>query len=545
MFLSSRLYSKPRPHDSTLANPSLSPLKDVTLSRPSSRRLEEGKTKQKYETAEKSSDEQRKEDEMSVRNKEIEIVCNGIKYKGVLIEEDPLPDLICEECEKAKSVLKCEDCNQVFCGYCFEICHVRSQMGTVLHPHEQNRAVRPIRLGDTSSVSLDTTFKMPNYEYYEQDMIKHRNLALPNSLAANGILMPVSNQPCLPLKYNRGDVLVYIDPVTKQEVYGRVESEWDFKNGDVAPPLIRGGEGALTHYIIRYLGPVTPLVLEQLERDEDPTTGLTMNQTKNKESKESNRLAKLQSMPVLEGVKSVQLRTERVLANRIDKRLQGLKYLRSHGPLHHLNPPIPKGFANDALDDDDMSLVPDENNIQDSGGTQEASTGPKDTKVGSSIARSSVKLTRPLSLVELRAQSLPAPIASRRTLEGVIAAYSLIAEVQSSLYPHLPVYDINKEPPLIERMLKILILPESALAKPSDRVKLIALRKRENIRIALTKRFAVLFEDWLRYSFQLWVEWNREYTLQLKSIAAVKIQAQYRRWLCRVSSFSSFVSNYE
>jgi hypothetical protein len=547
--LPSRVYARRHDYDtsSSLITPSLTPIKKQTStrSRPSSREgSREGSRKKlasgEYEKSEKSLDELLKEEEKDVRNKEIEIVCNGIKYKGVLVEEDPLPDLICEECEKSKSVLKCEECDQVFCSYCFEICHVRPEMGAVLHPHELNRAIRPIREGDTSRIVPDNSFKMPDYEYYEQEMIKHRNLAVPNSLAANGILSPISNQPCLSLKYHRGDVLVYIDPLTHQEVYGRVESEWDLRNGNAAPSLIRGAEGALTHYIVRYLGPVTPLILGQLERDEDPTTGLSMNQSKNKESREANRLAKLQSMPILEGVQSIQLRSERVLANRIDKRLNSMRYLRSHGPLHHLNPPIPQGFASDSLDEDDGSLLTlDTDDEQKSSDSVEPSGGPRqsnsNSRIGATFSTSNVKSTRPLTLVELRDQALPTPMAAKRTLEGVVAAYSLIAEVESSLSKNLPPYDISKEPPLLDRRQKILILPESALAKPSDRVKLQELRRRENIRLILTKRFALLFEDWVKYSFHLWVEWNREYTLRLKSIVAVKIQAQFRRWLCRVS----------
>jgi hypothetical protein len=550
--LSSRVYSRRHDYDtSSLITPSLTPVKKqltAARSRPSSREgsrasSREGRKKE-YEKSEKSFEELCDEEEKDVKNKEIEIVCNGIKYRGVFVEEAQLPDLICEECEKAKSVLKCEECDQVFCSYCFEICHVRPEMGAVLHPHELNRAIRPIREGDTSSIIADNSFKMPDYEYYEQEMVKHRNLTVPNSLAANGILAPLSNQPCLSLKYHRGDVLVYMDPITHQEVYGRVESEWDLRSGNSAPSLIRGGEGGLTHYVVRYLGPVTPLILCQLERDEDPTTGLSMNQSKNKESREANRLAKLQSMPILEGVQSAQLRSERVLANQIDKRLNSVRYLRAHGPLHHLNPPIPKGFASDSPDEDDSSLLTletteEQKSISESDAAATASAGPRQSssssRLGATVSTSHVKSTRPLTLTELRTQALPSSLAAKRTLEGVVAAYSLIAEVQSSLSANVPPYDISKEPPLLERRQQILILPEAALAKPSDRVKLQELRRREDIRLILTKRFALLFQDWVRYSFQLWVEWNRQYTLRLESIVAVKIQAQFRRWLCRVS----------
>jgi hypothetical protein len=548
--LGSRLYSKHRHYDSTLASPTLTSLKKSNTqpssregksSRPSSR--ESQKDRRSYENAEKSSEEHRKEADKSVQNKEIEIVCNGIKYRGVLVEEVPLPDLICEECEKETSILKCEECDQVFCARCFEICHVRPEMGAHLHPHEINRAIRPIRIGDTSSIAADHSLKLPDYEYYEQEMVKHRDLSIPNSLAANGIVSPLSNEPFLEVKYQRGDVLVYIDPATHIEVYGRVESEWDFRNGKVAPSLIRG-EGTLIHYIVRYLGPVTRFILAQLERDEDPTTGLSMNQYKNKEDKEESRRTKLQSLPILEGVESIKLRNERVLANRIDKRLNQAKHLQVHGPIHHLNPPIPRGFANDGADEDDISHSAPDTELETS--TTDHSKGQRqsnsNSRVATVVSSSNVKSTRPLTLTELRTQALPTIDASKRTLEGVVAAYSLIAEVESTLFPHRPVYDIAKDSPLLERRQQILILPEAALSKPSDRVKLQALRRRENIRLTLTKRFAILFGDWLKYSFQMWVEWNREYTLRLKSMAAVRIQAQFRRWLCQVFSLLTFRS---
>lgn len=399
--------------------------------------------------------------------------------------------------------------------------------------------------------------------------VKHRNIEVPNSLAANGPLAPLSNQPCLSLQYKRGDILVYIDPITHDEVYGRVESEWDFRNSEAAPSLIRGGDGALTHYIIRYLGPVTPLILHKLEKGEDPTVH---DMPKEYTESKKERKALLQSLPILEGVKSVNLRAERVLANKIDKRLNLTKYLRLHGPMHHLNPPIPRGFVGDLADDDDNSQMISEsstfdipnnnnNNIDNNndnnnnnnnsndgnigdmnGNTNELLNSSKDknaiSRIGSVVSNAShVKSTRPLTLVELRTQSLPHPVASKRTLEGIVAAYSLIAEVESKIYPHLPPYDISDELPLLERRQKVIVLPESALTKPSDQVKLMAIRKKEKIRVALNKRFSILFNDWLKFSFHHWIEWNHDYTRRIQSISALKIQTQFRRWLCKVISY--------
>lgn len=451
-----------------------------------------------YGFAEKDSSELQKIEDSKAENGEIEIICNGIRFRGRPIEEVQLPELVCEECERSLSTIKCEACDQVFCSYCYGICHERSEAGAVLHPHEVEKMVRPIRVGDTSSVIIDDSFKMPNYEFYETDMLQIRNLDNSNSLALSINVETPSSKPCQHTKYRRGDIVVYKHDILKCEVYGKVESEWDFRNGDSAPSLIRGHGGGLVSYIVRCHGIVTPELLRELEQKDDD------NSKCNKDGEiDKDRNKRTAALPILEGIESMTLTSERVLANKIDKRLQKAKYNREYGPRHHLNPPVPKGFGGG--DNDDESLAGAVDQDSDSESTSGETSKPANSSKGDHSRLASqhlIRTTRPPTVEEMRAKLLPHAIASRRSIDGVVAAYSHISEVEAA-FSH-QVYDIASEAPLLHRRSMITIQPEDSLVKPIDKLKMIQLLKRENIRRCLTKRLAAMFSNWLLWAFHLW-----------------------------------------
>jgi hypothetical protein len=481
-------------------------------------------------------------------HRDIEIVADAVvAYKGEVVDTALLPVLLCEECEKRNSVLKCEICDQIFCPKCFNLCHARAQFGAVLHPHETDKDlfVRPVREGDTSSVVVDTSFYLPDYECHEEYLQSTHDITKPNTLATTDNYKVVEkvplNQAISKLMYKEGDILVYIDPVTKTEVYGRVESDWDFRNDKSAPTLIRGEGGGLTWYVVQYLGEVTPKVLELLEADK----ALDFDATADEEARK--REALMNDMPNLGGVGSSQLRHERLMASRINKRIAKMKKIVKYGPKHHLNPSIPKGFGNvnDGGDDDSsVGAIDDHSSLCSSAaGPASAVMATVDEDAMYDIAMPSISAstkpggpkiisTKKLTYEEIRNANLPKEVAANRTLDGLVAAYSYINEVQAELNHEL--YDVNDEEPLMTRRLRVLLLAENSLTRPSDRLKLLQLRQKEKIRRALVKRFSRMFGGWTAWAFGRWRDLSDASRAQEEFASAKFIQKQIRRFLVRV-----------
>ena len=473
--------------------------------------------------------------------KDIEIVGDVlVAYKGEILDTSLLPILLCEECEKRNSVLKCEICDQIFCPKCYNLCHARQQFGALLHPHEMDKDlfVRPITEGDTSSVVVDTTFYLPNYECHEEYLKDTHDITKPNTLATTDNSKVVSKVPLTQavnsVMYAEGDVLVYIDPVTKKEVYGRVESDWDFRNDKSAPTLIRGEGGGLTWYVVRYLGEATPKVLELLEQDK----GLDFDAEANEAEKKQEAL--MLEMPNLDGVGSSQLREERLMASRINKRIAKMKKSVLFGPKYHLNPIIPKGFGtvNDGDDSsvgavDDRSLCSGSTMGGGAAGITRVNSAAPPPSAGKGNPRAKIISTKKLTPLELRQAALPKDVAANRTMEGLVAAYSYIKEVEAGFNHQL--YDIVDEEPIMTRRLKILLLSESSLTRVSDRLKLMKLREKEKIRRALTKRFARMFGGWTAWAFSGWKDLSDSLRRDEENRSATFIQKQIRCYLKRVS----------
>ena len=469
---------------------------------------------------------------------DIEIINDAlVVYKGDIVDVSQLPSLLCEECERRDSVLKCETCDQIFCPKCYNLCHMRPKFGTAIHPHETDKDlfVRPINEEDTSSVVVDNKFYLPDYECHEEYLKTTHDITQPNTLATTQHYKSIEkipeNRAVTGLLYKGGDILVYIDPVTKNEVYGRVESEWDFRHDKSAPTLIRGEGGGLTWYVVRYLGEASPAVLELLEADRPPD----YDEETNKENQKHEAL--MLQLPNLEGVGSTQLRLERLMANRINKRVEKVKKIRKYGPKHHLNPSVPKGFEKISEDDDTSVGAFDEHSSLCCGSIGGDRPATSSSDVGMHISRSEepkIVSTKKLTAAEIRQANLPQDNASRRTLDGVVAAYSYINEIEAEL--NHEVFDENEIEPEINRRLKILLLPESSLTKPSDRLKLLQLRKKEKIRRALVKRFALMFDGWTSWAFSGWKDHTDQLRYQEQYRCATLVQKHVRRFQARVSA---------
>ena len=145
---------------------------------------------------------------------------------------------------------------------CVELCHPIPPNEN-RHPHETETVlypplIRQIREGDKSSVVIPEEFPVPDtfIEEHELAAAKHVDLTVPNSLATNyhdlaafpvplGKDKPYSTMP----RFKVDDKLLFDDPVSGQQAYGRVISEWDHRHGAVAPPIIRG-EGSMYMYVV-------------------------------------------------------------------------------------------------------------------------------------------------------------------------------------------------------------------------------------------------------------------------------------------------------
>lgn len=147
-------------------------------------------------------------------------------------------DLLCEECEKEYSVVYCEACAQVFCPKCVLLVHPRTNLNQELHPHEYGDIIRPLQVGDTSTAPpLDKTFYLPTNDLFEEDYAQLIDLTVPKSLAINTALPDVAKN-ITPItsslvKFHANDIVLFLDPISHQEAYGRVCSEWDMRHGEV------------------------------------------------------------------------------------------------------------------------------------------------------------------------------------------------------------------------------------------------------------------------------------------------------------------------
>jgi hypothetical protein len=189
-----------------------------------------------------------------------------IKFEGMIADDEAPTTIICEECETVYATTCCEICDQVFCSKCASLTHISEDLDNPLHEHERptlanpDGFVRPLKYGDKSRVELKNPFHLPLGVFTEEDMMLRKDenavdITSSNTLSlAQGREEPSKAVFSTP-KFKVGDQLVFDDPATGEESYGRVVSEWDFRHGVVAPPIIRG-ENTGVMYIIDIIGTV-------------------------------------------------------------------------------------------------------------------------------------------------------------------------------------------------------------------------------------------------------------------------------------------------
>lgn len=260
-------------------------------------------------------------------------VTGRIQFEGVLIEEEKLPLLLCDNCETRYSVIRCDACEEVMCLRCCELCHPIPRL-MLRHPHEEETInypprIRAITMEDKSSVVIEPEFPVPPYYIEEGDLAiaKNVDLSKPNTLATNltgdpaawpqKLIEPYKAAP----RYNVDDKLLFMDPVSGEQAYGRVLCEWDPRHGEVAPPILRG-DGSMYLYVVekidlvKNVGTLADLLKIVLAKPPDP------------------------EYPKFQNVDDVPYRWEFEAAREVNRMLREMHEVQTKGPRRHFKAPI-------------------------------------------------------------------------------------------------------------------------------------------------------------------------------------------------------------
>ena len=126
-----------------------------------------------------------------------------------------------------------------------------------MHFHEEKGWIRPLQFGDKSRVVPPPNFVMPDEDLFPEDMMKVRDLSVPHSLAtqnfpnSNELKSSVSDE--YKSKFPANQMVIFKDPITGRDAFGRVLTEWSETGSAAAPPGFRGA-GSKLFYVVEMLG---------------------------------------------------------------------------------------------------------------------------------------------------------------------------------------------------------------------------------------------------------------------------------------------------
>lgn len=177
--------------------------------------------------------------------------------------------------------------------------------------------MRVVKLGDKSNVTINKSFFLPDTELNQDDYQQIKDLSVPSSLCTTqNSFKPSKSAYSLP-RYSVNQMILFIDPHSETESYGRIISQWDFRLANVAPAILRG-DGAIVYYIIKLIGFTKDLAhLSILLR-------------------ESSGIEQLESNVIINGIERSDSIDNNKRAQLIDKRISDLEGLRKLGPKYHL-----------------------------------------------------------------------------------------------------------------------------------------------------------------------------------------------------------------
>ena len=194
------------------------------------------------------------------------------------------------------------------------------------HPHEQldvfgKSMVRPIAEGDKSNVVIDNSFYLPEYEFEENDYKSKAKVDITKenslSISKNYKALKETNNIFNGDVFEVGERVLFMDPETNLEAYGRIVSELDMRHGEVAPTLIRGN-GSVLYYIVEKIdllssvGSIDKLLKVIAEKPPPP------------------------EYPLLYDIQYIPFRDNKLVAKELDKRIAAAKAVQELGPRKHL-----------------------------------------------------------------------------------------------------------------------------------------------------------------------------------------------------------------
>ena len=510
--------------------------------------------------------------------KVVKIASTGrIQFEGIVIEEEPVPLLLCDNCEVRYSVIFCRDCREggeVQCLRCCELCHPIPP-SEHKHVHEiatsqRVAAIRPIQEGDVSKVVVEKPFPIPNYYIEESDaaIAKGVDLTIPNTLATNYTdpaafvqpqKMPYKNLP----RYAVDDKLLFTDPLSKQPAYGRVISEWDQRHGPVAPSIIRG-EGTLYMYVVEMIdlvaniGTLADLMKFLSQKEPDP------------------------EYPVFKDIENVPYRWEFAAAREVNRKVREMHELQTLGPRRHFRTSQDRKTLieeePDGRDDvshaqqsqvtferndelffsDEQSMLPplaDANKLDKPEPEQRSET---EKRAEALLAIRHVELTKDEQLDRLREQ-LPGAIvptspraASKRSFFHAVqvdnpaakdeepkptspskasgAAYMGVSRIKSTNTEPLKIIDPIKAS-------KVFLLKENELSRPEDVFNMEELINAKSSvsrkEMYLTRVLNNLKRKFKFLAFNLWHSQMEFLSFRRRNVSSMRIQKYVRRWLQR------------
>lgn len=423
-----------------------------------------------------------------------------IRFTDVFEEEEEPIHETCEECEKVDAVIYCSMCKQLFCITCCDRCH-RRRVESELHPHEVvdilgRCAMRPINKSDKSRVKLETPFHLPEYEYL--DIFYETDLTKPNSLALNKSYNPTPSvaEYDLPM-YTAGDRLLFIDPVTKEEAYGRIVCEWDFRHSAAAPPVLRGDHSGVWYIVemldlVKNVGQIEDFIQKALEKP--PPI----------------------EYPKLD-VEEVDNRFQYLLSLAIDEQLAILDGIKKHGPQRHLKN---ENLKLETLNERRLRIA------QEKRKQQEMAKGPQKNKGANAST----------SLISEEAEAM------KKALQDALDYAALPKSPRDAskrrLYHAIGVREasdgsIDKDDIDMHRALRFLALSEADVCWPEERSRLLIRQKRNRIKGIIEGVCAKNDREEIMRAWHIWKD-KMEFLRERKQhLAAQKIQSIIRMFVKR------------
>lgn len=479
------------------------------------------------------------------------------RFEGIAVQEATYLKEWCEECTKQYARLYCGFCIQLFCQKCFDLCHQPINELTQ-HPHEQldvfgKSMVRPIAEGDKSKVVIDNSFYLPEYEFEESDykakakvdITQENSLSISKNYKASKETKNIFNGDV----FEVGERVLFMDPETNLEAYGRIVSELDMRHGAVAPTLIRG-DGSVLYYIVEKIdllsavGSIDKLLKVIAEKPPPP------------------------EYPLLYDIQYIPFRDNKLVAKELDKRIAAAKAVQELGPRKHLKdevqntrigpetastrfieamagehsgltpPSTPrKSRINDLFFDPD-ELIPsspsgkksptkvkkDISDIANSPSSAisdlEVIGSPDNTVKSQNTFTSHNTIKLPEMESSLKTTFLQSPRVSRDRLL-INAISGLPSGVDTAKYN-------------VHRAVKLFVFSDRELCKPEDRSKLLQSEKFQYIKNILERVFFKVFLELQRHHFHIWFN-NMEYLRERQRfILCRKIQCQFRIYLAKI-----------